>query len=443
MLKLNKSKLFKSVSLATMIALGSMTNLVADEMVKAPYSVAQDSTRAVDTEALQKFLDFFQKLGIQDITTDISGEILNHVDTTLPADAYLGALSGIFDTITGGIESAIEGHVKFDPATIPLRIKNAVVLTKMIIKAATPYQLVIDEEGRLVERIAVPGSLYMKPQKILTQFGFLTSGIILDAFNPLTTSGTLEANLERIMVIYSAAAQAKDISGSDIANSNVRQELGNTLIKARWSITHNAIRWGDSSYLFEDLKNQVNAALPVRLGTKETVDEVTSMRNDIAMLHQDFEDEIVENAKYIRAQAGDREKLAKLLRKYRWYAITELKHKAPQALAQFKDVLKKATAERLRFDASIADINNEIAKVKAAYAKIKETGVSAKAQELRDQIVKLQLEARKLSREADFLTKMRLKRAVKSAAKVLKNNRHSVEKLNKAIANLNKAIASV
>ncbi len=434
-----------SIALCGTLFLGtaSLAEVTKEDVVKT--ELVKQATP--NKEGLQKFLDFWGKFGMQDNISTVAGEITGGIDSVLnpqiPADAYLGGLSGIFDTITGGVESAIQGSVKFDPETIPLRIKNAVALTKMIIKAATPAQIQYDENGNIIGRTAVPGSLYLKPQKILTQFGFLVSGIILDAFNPLTTKGTLSANLERLQVIYQGALSATDIEGNDVANSNIRQELANTLIKARWSITHNAIRWGNQSYLFEDLKNQVSGALPVRLGTKESVSDVTDIRNQVNQALNDFEQEILDNAKVVRAQAQDREPLAKTLRKYRWYLITSLKNKSPKAKAEFEKALQVAFKTRMDWDSTIKDVQDEIIRVKVAYEKIKNSKVAQSAVNLKDEIVKLQKEARILKKGKKFIEKMRLQRAINSSTRVLKYHRHSEKKLQNAINSLTKAINSV
>ncbi len=434
-----------SIALCGTLFLGtaSFAEVTKEEVVKT--EVLKQATP--NKEGLQKFLDFWGKFGMQDNISTVAGEVTGGIDSVLnpqiPADAYLGALGGIFDTITGGVESAIQGSVKFDPETIPLRINNAVALTKMIIKAATPAIIQYDEQGNIVGRTSVPGSLYLKPQKILTQFGFLISGIILDAFNPLTTKGTLSANLKRLQVVYQSALGANDISDGDVANSNIRQELANTLIKARWSITHNAIRWGNQSYLFDDLKSQVSGALPVRLGTKETVSDVTDIRNQVNQALNDFEQEIIDNAKVVRAQAQDREPLAKTLRKYRWYLITSLKNKSPEAKNEFKKALRVAYKTRMDWDSSIQDIKDEIVRVKKAYETIKNSKVAKSALSLKDEIVKLQKEARMLKKGKKWIEKVRLQRAINSSARILKWYRHSETKLQGAISTLKKAIDSV
>ncbi len=441
---MKKYSLSKVVSIALCGTLLLGTASIAAEQDVDVVKTELANKAAPNKEGLQKFLDFWGKFGMQDNISTVAGEITGGIDSVLnpqiPADAYLGALGGVFDTITGGVESAIQGSVKFDPETIPLRIKNAVALTKMIIKAATPAIIEYDEQGNIVGRTSVPGSLYLKPQKILTQFGFLVSGIILDAFNPLTTKGTLSANLDRLQVVYQSALGANDIGDTDVANSNIRQELANTLIKARWSITHNAIRWGNESYLFEDLKNQVSGALPVRLGTKESVADVTTIRNQVNQVLNAFEQEILDNAQSVRAQAQDREPLAKKLRKYRWYLTTSLKNKSPEAKAEFKKALKVAFKTRMDFDSSIKDIQQEIIKVDTAYNKILNTKVSDKAVELRNEILKLQREAKALKKGKKWIVKVKLQRAINSAARTLKHNRHSQVKLQAAIKNLKDVI---
>lgn len=367
-MKMIKSKFFRKSLVAvscSALLLGAPSILSANtETASAIQAYNAVSDRAVDKKQLEEFIKIFGGLKDSALKLDI------------PAIKDLG---GLFDTITGIATSVATGKPDFDIQTVAQRIELAINIVKTIVDVTNPES---------------SNFLYYKEQRVLTEFGFQMTGIILNIINPLTKSGTLDNDKARLIRIVAKAAAGANMTDSSVANTNVKEEL-ETLLRENRNFAYITLFPIKNNDVVEDYKKYLLSATGIRLNPMATWKEVKEAKKTLeakkAAAQVAFDNA---DPSQILAPTTLRIEFDKKLHKARFLKFNELKGKDADALRKLDDEILRLTGVRLNPMATVADLKKAENDLEVAIDIAKNSEAKKVSKESRETLLKELHEAR-------------------------------------------------